>query len=74
MRPDLATIETVLPGDLDVAWQSGENVGRSGLLDRRPRELRDDGTARSRRRREFDDDFAICRCRPRRDRAFEVRR
>jgi len=24
MRPDLATIETVLPGDLDVAWQSGE--------------------------------------------------
>lgn len=74
MRSGLATIETVLPGDLDAAWRIGDTFAdqdfsivdctsfavmeRLGLV-----------AAAS-----FDDDFAIYRFGPRRDRAFDVRR
>jgi uncharacterized protein len=70
----LATVEPVLPGDLDAAWQIGAAfpdqdfsiVDRTSFVVMQRLGL----TAVA----SFDDHFAIYRYGPRRDRAFEVRR
>lgn len=74
MRSGLATIETVLPGDLDTAWLIGEKFTDQdfSIVDRTSFAVMERlgiTTAAS-----FDDDFAIYRYGPHRDRAFEVRR
>jgi predicted nucleic acid-binding protein len=74
LRGGLATIETVLPGDLDRAWQIAEAFADQdfSIVDRTSFAVMErlGLTAAA----SFDDDFAIYRYGPRRDRAFEVRR
>lgn len=73
IRKGLATIETVLPGDLDTAWRIGEAfpdqdfsiVNRTSFA---VMERLGITTAAS-----FDAHFSIYRFGPRRERAFEVR-
>lgn len=74
VRSGMATIETVLPGDLDAAWRIGEVFPDQdfSIVDR---------TSFAAMERlgissvvSFDDHFAIYRYGPRRERAFEVRR
>ena len=74
LRSGLAAVETVLPGDLDVAWRIGETFPDQdfSLVDRTSFAVMERlgvTTVAS-----FDDDFAIYRFGPRRDRAFDVRR
>jgi predicted nucleic acid-binding protein len=74
IRAGLATVEPVLPGDLDAAWRIGEDfpdqdfsiVDRTSFVVMQRLGL----TAVA----SFDDHFAIYRYGPRRERAFEVRR
>jgi predicted nucleic acid-binding protein len=74
VRGGLATVETVLPGDLDVAWRIGEDFPDQdfSIVDRTSFAVmqRVGLTAVA----SFDDHFAIYRYGPRRDRAFDVRR
>jgi uncharacterized protein len=74
LRGRLAAVETVLPGDLDAAWRIGEAFPDQdfSIVDRTSFAVMERlglTVAAS-----FDDDFAIYRYGPRRDRAFEVRR
>ncbi len=74
MRRGLASVETVLSGDLDVAWRIGESFPDQGfsIVDRTSfavmERLGIDSVAT------FDDHFSIYRYGPRRQRAFDVRR
>jgi uncharacterized protein len=74
IRGGLASVETVLPGDLDVAWRIGEVFSDQdfSIVDRTSfavmERLGVDGVAT------FDDHFSIYRYGPRRERAFDVRR
>jgi predicted nucleic acid-binding protein len=74
IRGGLATVETVLPGDLDSAWRIGELFSDQdfSIVDRTSfavmERLGIDRVA------SFDDRFSIYRYGPRRDRAFDVRR
>jgi uncharacterized protein len=74
IRRGLATIETVLPGDLDAAWHIGESFPDQdfSIVDRTSFAVMErlGMTAVA----TFDDDFLIYRYGPRRERAFEVRR
>ncbi len=74
IRGGLAYVESVLPGDLDVAWRIGEVFADQNfsIVDRTSfavmERLGIDRVAT------FDDHFSIYRYGPRRDRAFDVRR
>jgi predicted nucleic acid-binding protein len=74
IRRGLASVESVLPGDLDVAWRIGELFSDQdfSIVDRTSfavmERLGIDRVAT------FDDHFSIYRYGPRRDRAFDVRR
>jgi predicted nucleic acid-binding protein len=74
IRGGLAAVEPVLPSDLEKAWQIGEAFADQDLsiVDRTSFAVMErlGITAVA----SFDDDFAIYRYGPRRDRAFEVRR
>jgi uncharacterized protein len=74
LRNGLAAVETVLPADLDRAWRIGELFSDQdfSIVDRTSFAVMErlGVTAAA----SFDDDFAIYRYGPRRDRAFEVRR
>jgi uncharacterized protein len=74
IRAGLATIETVLPGDLDTAWRIGEVFPDQdfSIVDRTSFAVMERlGIASA---VSFDDHFSIYRYGPRRERAFEVRR
>jgi predicted nucleic acid-binding protein len=74
LRGGVASIETVLPADLDRAWQIGEAFHDQdfSIVDRTSFAVMERlGVVAA---ASFDDDFAIYRYGPRRDRAFEVRR
>jgi predicted nucleic acid-binding protein len=74
MRAGLAMVETVLPSDLDIAWQIGQAFPDQGfsIVDRTSfavmQRLRTNIVAT------FDDHFAIYRYGPTREKAFEIRR
>lgn len=74
IREGLAAVDPVLPDDLDAAWRIGETFPDQdfSIIDRTSFAVMErlglDAVA------SFDDDFAIYRYGPRRDRAFEVRR
>ena len=74
IRGGLASVETVLPGDLDAAWRIGELFPDQdfSIVDRTSfavmERLGVDRVAT------FDDHFSIYRYGPRRERAFDVRR
>jgi uncharacterized protein len=74
IRGGVATVETVLPGDLDTAWRIGESFSDQdfSIVDRTSfavmERLGIDRVVT------FDDHFSIYRYGPRRDRAFDVRR
>lgn len=74
IRGGLATIETVLPADLEAAWRIGHDFPDPdfSIVDRTSFALMErlhlDSVA------SFDDHFAVYRFGPRRDRAFEIRR
>jgi predicted nucleic acid-binding protein len=74
VRSGLATVETVLPGDLDTAWRIGDAFPDQdfSIVDRTSfavMERLSIGSVVS-----FDSHFAIYRYGPRRERAFDVRR
>lgn len=74
IRAGAATVEPVLPADLEAAWQIGERFPNQdfSIVDRTSFALMERlgiTTAAS-----LDDDFAIYRYGPRLDRAFEIRR
>ena len=74
LRGGVATIETVLPGDLDAAWRIGEVFPDQdfSVVDRTSFAVMERlGITRV---ATFDDHFAIYRYGPRRERAFEVLR
>jgi predicted nucleic acid-binding protein len=74
IRHGLARVETVLPGDLDKAWEIGQAFADQdfSIVDRTSFAVMERiGVAAA---ASFDDDFAIYRFGPKRDRAFEVRR
>jgi predicted nucleic acid-binding protein len=74
VRGGLATVETVLPGDLENAWRIGEAFGGQdfSIVDRTSFAVMERlGIASV---ASFDDHFAIYRFGPRRERAFDVRR
>ncbi len=74
IREGLVSVESVLPGDLDAAWRTGEAFPEQdfSIVDRTSfavmERLGIDRVAT------FDDHFSIYRYGPRRDRAFDVRR
>lgn len=74
IRRGLATVETVLPGDLDAAWRTGELFADQdfSIVDRTSFAVME--RMGINRAASFDDHFAIYRYGPRRDRAFEVLR
>jgi predicted nucleic acid-binding protein len=74
IRRGLATVETVLPGDLDAAWRIGEAFADQdfSIVDRTSFAVMERLGLTS--VISFDADFAIYRFGPRRDRAFDVRR
>lgn len=74
LRAGAATIEHVTPADLDAAWRIGEAFADQAfsLVDRTSFAVMERlGVHRA---AAFDDDFAVYRLGPRRDRAFEVLR
>jgi predicted nucleic acid-binding protein len=74
IRGGLATIEMVLPGDLDAAWRIGNDFPDQdfSIVDRTSFAVMERlGIASV---ASFDDHFSIYRYGPRRERAFEVRR
>jgi len=74
VRGGLAAVETVLPGDLDVAWRIGEVFADHdfSIVDRTSFAVMERlGLTRV---ASFDDDFAIYRYGARRERAFDVQR
>ncbi len=74
IRKGLANIETVLPGDLDTAWQIGEAFPDQdfSIVDRTSFAVMERLGVTS--AASFDAHFSIYRFGPRRERAFEVRR
>ena len=72
VRRGLATVETVLPGDLDSAWQIGEDFRDQdfSIVDRTSFAVMERLGVTS--VASFDDDFAIYRYGTRRDRAFDI--
>ena len=74
LRSGLATVETVLPGDLDAAWRIGEAFTDQdfSIVDRTSFAVMERLGLRS--VASFDDDFSIYRFGPRREHAFEVQR
>jgi predicted nucleic acid-binding protein len=74
IRSGVATVETVLPGDLDTAWRIGEVFPDQdfSIVDRTSFAVMERlGVASV---ASFDDHFSIYRFGPRRERAFDVRR
>jgi predicted nucleic acid-binding protein len=74
IRKGLATVETVLPGDLDAAWRIGEAFPDQdfSIVDRTSFAVMERlGVTIA---ASFDAHFSIYRFGPRRERAFEVRR
>lgn len=74
LRSGLASIESVLPADLDVAWRIGEVFSDQdfSIVDRTSFAVMERlGIASV---ASFDEDFAIYRFGPRRERAFDLRR
>lgn len=72
VRAGAALVEGVLEADLDVAWSIGERFSDQefSIVDRTSFALMERlGLVRA---ASFDDDFAIYRFGPRRDRAFEI--
>ncbi len=74
LRGGLATIETVLPSDLDAAWRIGKDFPDQdfSIVDRTSFAVMERLGVTS--AVSFDYHFAIYRYGPRRERAFEVRR
>jgi predicted nucleic acid-binding protein len=74
VRGGLATVETVLPGDLDAAWRIGETFPDQGfsIVDRTCFAVMERLGINS--VSSFDDHFSIYRYGPRRQHAFDVRR
>lgn len=74
IRSGLATVETVLPGDLDTAWRIGELFADQDfpIVDRTSFAVMERLGVTS--VASFDDHFAIYRFGARRERAFDVRR
>ena len=74
IRSGLATIESILPGDLDAAWRIGEAFPDQdfSIVDRTSFAVMERLGVTS--VASFDDHFSIYRFGPRRERAFEVRR
>ncbi len=74
VRGGLARVETVLTGDLDRAWRIGELFPDQdfSIVDRTSFAVME--RLGLHRVASFDDDFAIYRFGPRRDRAFDVQR
>ena len=74
IRKGLVTVETVLPGDLDTAWQIGEAFPDQdfSIVDRTSFAVMERLGVTS--VTSFDAHFSIYRFGPRRERAFEVRR
>jgi predicted nucleic acid-binding protein len=74
IRGGLASVESVLPGDLDVAWRIGEVFSDQdfSIVDRTSFAVME--RLGVNRVASFDDHFSIYRYGPRRDRAFDVRR
>lgn len=74
VRGGLATVETVLPGDLDAAWRIGEAFPDQdfSIVDRTSFAVMERLGVTS--AASFDDHFSIYRFGPRRQHAFEVRR
>jgi len=74
IRSGLVTLETVLPADLDVAWQIGEVFSDQdfSIVDRTSFAVMERTGIRS--VASFDEHFSIYRYGPHRDRAFDVRR
>jgi predicted nucleic acid-binding protein len=74
IRDGLAIVETVIPGDMEAAWRIGETFSDQdfSIVDRTSFAVMERLGLMS--VASFDDDFAIYRFGPRRDRAFEVRR
>jgi predicted nucleic acid-binding protein len=74
IRGGIATVETVLPGDLDRAWRIGEIFSDQdfSIVDRTSFAVMERlGLTRV---AAFDEHFSIYRYGPRRERAFDVRR
>jgi uncharacterized protein len=74
IRGGLATVETVLPTDLDAAWQIGEIFSDQdfSIVDRTSFAVMERMGITS--VASFDEHFSIYRYGPHRDRAFDVRR
>ena len=74
VRAGVATVETVLPRDLDTAWRIGEAFPDQdfSIVDRTSFAVMERLGVLS--AASFDDDFSIYRFGPRRQHAFEVRR
>lgn len=74
IRAGAATVEQVTPADLDVAWAIGERFSDQSfsIVDRTSFAVMERlGVHRA---AAFDDDFAVYRFGPRRERAFEILR
>jgi predicted nucleic acid-binding protein len=74
VRAGATTVENVTPADLDTAWRIGEAFADQGfsIVDRTSFAVME--RLGIHRAVAFDDDFAVYRFGPRRDRAFEVLR